>query len=42
VEFACISQEERALPVLKIAQISGNMRNIKVTGKIVRKGDARE
>jgi len=30
------------LPVLKICQISGNMRNIEVTGKIVRKGDTRE
>ena len=27
------------MPVLKISQISGNMRNIEVTGKIVRKGD---
>jgi len=30
------------LPVLKIGQISENMRNIEVTGKVVRKGDTRE
>jgi ssDNA-binding replication factor A large subunit len=30
------------LPILKFAQISGNMRNIEVTGKIVRKEDTRE
>ena len=37
-----MNREESALPVLKISQISGNMRNIEVTGKIVRKGDTRE
>ena len=30
------------LPVVKIYQISENMRNIEVTGRIVRKGDTRE
>lgn len=30
------------MAVLKINQISGKMRNIEVTGKIVRKGDTRE
>ena len=30
------------MPVLKVFQISGNMRNIEVTGKIVRKGDTRD
>lgn len=30
------------MPVLKISQISRNMRNIEVTGKVIRKGDVRE
>jgi hypothetical protein len=30
------------LLALKISQISGNMRNTEITGKIVRKGDIRE
>ena len=35
-----INREE--LPVVKISQISGNMRNLEITGKIVKKGDTRE
>jgi len=35
-----INREE--LPVVKISQISGNRRNLEVTGKIVKKGDTRE
>ena len=30
------------MPALKISEIPRNMRNIEVTGKIVRKGDTRE
>ena len=30
------------MTVLKISQISGNMRNIEVTGKVIRKGDIKE
>jgi replication factor A1 len=30
------------LPVLRISQISENMRNIEVTGRIVRKGETRD
>ena len=40
--FAHANREENALPVLKISQILGSMRNIEVTAKIVRKGDTRE
>lgn len=37
-----INRDERVLPILKISQISRNMRNMEVTGKVVRKGDIRE